>query len=62
MSFAVLVLAIALDVVLGDPSPNYPEKLGFKLHPTVLMGRFTKTLEPHLKSANPKKAKLKGAI
>jgi len=62
MSFAVLVLAIALDVVLGDPSPNFPEKLGFKLHPTVLMGRFTKALEPHLKSANPKRAKLKGAI
>jgi adenosylcobinamide-phosphate synthase len=62
MSFAVLVLAIALDVVLGDPSPNYPEKLGFKLHPTVLMGRFAKALEPHLKSANPKTAKLKGAI
>ncbi len=62
MSFAVLVLAIALDVVLGDPSPNYPEKLGFKLHPTVLMGRFTKALEPHLKSANPKTAKIKGAI
>jgi len=62
MSFAVLVLAVAIDVVLGDPSPNYPEKLGFKLHPTVLMGRFTKALEPHLKSANPKTAKIKGAI
>jgi len=62
MSFAVLVLAVAMDVVFGDPSPNYPEKLGFKLHPTVLMGRFTKALEPHLKSSNPKTAKLKGAI
>jgi len=62
VSFAVLVLAIAIDVVFGDPSPNYPEKLGFKLHPTVLMGRFTKALEPHLKSSNSKVAKLKGVF
>jgi len=62
MSFAVLVLAVAMDVVFGDPSPNYPEKLVFRLHPTVLMGKFTKALEPHLKSSNPKTAKLKGAV
>ena len=62
VSFAVLVLAIAIDVVFGDPSPNYPEKLVFRLHPTVLMGKFTKALEPHLKSSNHRIAKLKGAI
>jgi len=28
----------------------------------VLMGKFTKTLEPHFKSPNPKTAKLKGAF
>lgn len=58
----VLVLAIALDLLLGDPSPNNPEKTAFKLHPSVLMGRFTKMLEPHFKSPNPKTAKLKGAF
>jgi len=62
IAFAILVLAVLLDVVLGDPSPNFPEKRSFKLHPTVLMGRFTKALEAHLKSSNPKTAKLKGAV
>jgi adenosylcobinamide-phosphate synthase len=55
-------LAIALDLLLGDPSPNNPEKTAFKLHPTVLMGKFTKALEPHFKSAKPKIAKLKGVF
>jgi adenosylcobinamide-phosphate synthase len=58
----VLVLAIALDLLLGDPSPNSPERIAFKLHPAVLMGQFTKALEPNLKSPNPKTAELKGTI
>ena len=62
IAVTVLVLAIALDLLLGDPSPNNPEKTAFKLHPSVLMGKFTKTLEPHFKSPNPKTAKLKGAF
>ena len=62
MAIAVLVLAILLDLILGDPSPNSPEKYAFKLHPTVLMGQFTKALEPYFKSPNPKTAKLKGAL
>ncbi len=62
IAVAVLVLAIALDLLLGDPSPNNPEKIAFKLHPAVLMGRFTKALEPNLKSPNAKTAKLKGAV
>jgi adenosylcobinamide-phosphate synthase len=62
MAIAVLVLAILLDLILGDPSPNSPEKYTFKLHPTVLMGQFTKALEPYFKSPNPKTAKLKGAL
>ena len=60
IAVTVLILAIALDLLLGDPSPNNPEKTAFKLHPTVLMGKFTKALEPHFKSAKPKIAKLKG--
>jgi adenosylcobinamide-phosphate synthase len=62
MAICVLILAILLDLILGDPSPNTPEKYTFKLHPTVLMGKFTKSLEPHFKSSNPKKAKLKGVF
>lgn len=62
IAVCVLVLAILLDLTLGDPSPNIPEKYTFRFHPTVLMGKFTKALEPHFKSPNPKKAKLKGAI
>jgi adenosylcobinamide-phosphate synthase len=62
MAISVLVLAILLDLILGDPSPNNPEKYTFRLHPTVLMGKVTKALEPHFKSPNPKKAKLKGAL
>ena len=62
MAICVLILAILLDLIFGDPSPNTPEKYTFKLHPTVLMGKFTKSLEPHFKSSNPKKAKLKGVF
>lgn len=58
----VLVLAIVLDLFVGDPSPNNPEKIVFKLHPAVLMGKLTRALEPHLKSPNPKIAKLYGAV
>jgi adenosylcobinamide-phosphate synthase len=40
IAIAMLVLAVLLDLVLGDPSPNYPDKWVFKLHSTVLMGKF----------------------
>jgi adenosylcobinamide-phosphate synthase len=58
----ILVLAVVLDLVFGDPSPNSPWKATFKLHPTVLMGKFTKALEPSFKSPNPRMAKLKGVF
>ena len=57
-----LVLAIVLDLLFGDPSPNNPEKIAFKLHPAVLMGKLTRALEPHLKSPDPKIAKFYGAV
>ena len=57
-----LVLAVALDLVLGDPSPNYPDRWVFKLHPTVLMGKFTKKIEPAFKSPNPKMEKFLGVL
>ena len=62
MAISVLVLAILLDLILGDPSPNSPEKYTFRMHPTVLMGKFTQALESHFKSPNPKTAKLKGVL
>ena len=57
-----LVLAVLLDLALGDPSPNYPEKRVFKLHPTVLMGKFTKKIEPYFKNPDPKMEKLLGVL
>jgi len=62
VAVSVLLLAMTLDLLIGDPSPNYPEKTTFKLHPAVLMGKLTKKLEPHFKDAKPKVAKLKGAL
>jgi len=62
IAVTVLILAIALDLLLGDPSPNNPEKTAFKLHPTVLMGKLTKALEPHFKNPDPKIAKLNGVL
>ncbi len=57
-----LVLAILLDLVLGDPSPNNPDKWVFKLHPTVLMGNFTEKIEPYFKNKNPKIEKFLGVL
>jgi adenosylcobinamide-phosphate synthase len=62
VAFAVLVVAVILAFALGDPSPNYPERLAFKLHPTVLMGNFTKKIEPAFKNPNPAMEKFLGAL
>ncbi|MGA3059320.1 MAG: cobalamin biosynthesis protein [Candidatus Bathyarchaeia archaeon] len=62
IAIAVLVLAAMLDLAIGDPSPNYPEKWVFKLHPTVLMGKFTKKIEPYFKNPDPKVEKLLGVF
>lgn len=58
----ILILAILLDLVLGDPSPNQPDKLVFKLHPTVLIGKFTKKIEPYFKNQNSKIEKILGVL
>ena len=62
IAVSVLVLALVLDLLFGDPSPNYPWRIRFKLHPTVWMGKLTTLLEPHLKNSNPKIEKLNGVI
>jgi adenosylcobinamide-phosphate synthase len=62
ISVYVLVLAIVVDLLLGDPSPWSPWKPRYKLHPTVLMGKLAKALEAHFKNPNPKKEKLNGVL
>lgn len=62
VAVSVLVLALLLDLIFGDPSPNYPERIRFKLHPTVWMGKFTGILEPYFKNQNPKLEKVGGVL
>jgi adenosylcobinamide-phosphate synthase len=62
ITIIMLVLAVLLDLVLGDPSPNYPDRLVYKLHPTVLMGKFTKKIESAFKNPNPKMEKFLGVL
>lgn len=57
-----VALAILLDLILGDPSPNSPDRWFFKLHPTVLMGNFTSKIEPYFKNPNPKTEKFLGVL
>ena len=58
----VLILAIVVNVLIGDPSPNSPWKPTYKLHPTVMMGKLTKALEPYFKNSNSKIEKLNGVF
>jgi adenosylcobinamide-phosphate synthase len=51
-----------LDLFIGDPSPNSPWKPTYKLHPTVVMGKLTKALEPYFKNPNSKIEKLNGVF
>ena len=62
IAVVILVLAILLDLVLGDPSPNNPDRWVFKLHPTVLMGNFTKKIEHYFKNPDAKTEKFLGVL
>ncbi len=62
VAIAILILAILLDLVLGDPSPNNPDRWIFKLHPTVLMGKFTRKIEPAFKNPDAKIEKFLGVL
>jgi adenosylcobinamide-phosphate synthase len=62
VTLVILFAAIVLAFVFGDPSPNYPERLAFKLHPTVLMGNFTRKIEPAFKNPNPATEKFLGVL
>lgn len=62
VAITVLLSALLLDLIFGDPSPNYPWRIQFKLHPTVWMGKLTQKLEPHFKNTNPNTEKIGGII
>ena len=62
ITLSVLALAVVVDLLFGDPSPNYPWRLHYKLHPTVWMGKLTKLLESHFKNPNPKIDRLNGVL
>ncbi len=55
-----LVLAVIMDLLVGDPSPWKPWHKIYNLHPTVWLGNLTKTLEPHFKTTNAKAEKIGG--
>ena len=62
VALVMLFAAVVLAFIFGDPSPNYPERLAFKLHPTVLMGNFTRKIEPAFKNPNPATEKFLGIL
>ncbi|MDR0797314.1 MAG: cobalamin biosynthesis protein, partial [Nitrososphaerota archaeon] len=62
LGVSVLVLAILLDLVIGDPSPWKPWKRIYNLHPIVWLGQLTKKLESHFKTQNPAIEKFNGII
>ncbi len=62
LGVSVLVLAVILDLIIGDPSPWKPWKRIYNLHPTVWLGLLTKKLEPYFKTGNDKVEKFGGVI
>ncbi len=62
ISVFVLIAGLLLDVAMGDPDPNCPNALYFRVHPTVLMGNFIWRLEKQLRDPNPKKEKANGVV
>jgi adenosylcobinamide-phosphate synthase len=62
ISFFVLVLGLLLDIIVGDPSPNSPFAAYYRIHPTVLMGKFIKALEKRLKNPDPRREKINGVF
>ncbi|HLN45416.1 MAG TPA: cobalamin biosynthesis protein [Candidatus Sulfotelmatobacter sp.] len=62
IAIVVLVLAIAVDLVFGDPAPWKPFKSYHNLHPTIWMGKFAKKLKPHFKNSNPQIEKINGVL
>jgi adenosylcobinamide-phosphate synthase len=62
LSVSALMLAIVLDLIIGDPSPWKPWRRIYNLHPIVWLGQLTKKLEPHFKTRNATMEKFNGII
>ena len=62
LSVVILILAILLDLLFGDPSPHNPRRIAYKLHPAVVVGNFIGFIKPVFKNSNPKIAKLNGVF
>jgi adenosylcobinamide-phosphate synthase len=62
IAVCVLVLAIIIDWIIGDPPPPPWKSTYYKLHPTVWMGNLTTALKPHFKNPSPRREKLNGVL
>jgi len=62
IAIIVLVLAIVIDLIFGDPAPWKPMKSFHNLHPTIWMGKLAKRLKPFFMSQNPRTEKVNGVI
>jgi adenosylcobinamide-phosphate synthase len=62
LGISALILAIVLDLLIGDPSPWKPWKRIYNLHPIVWLGQLTKKLEPHFKTRNATLEKFNGIL
>jgi len=62
LSLSVFMLAIILDLIIGDPSPWKPWKRIYNLHPIVWLGQLTKKLESYFKTRNTTVEKFNGII
>jgi adenosylcobinamide-phosphate synthase len=62
VAITVLILAIAMDLVFGDPAPWKPLRSYHNLHPTIWMGKFAKALKPYFKNPNPQIEKANGVL
>jgi adenosylcobinamide-phosphate synthase len=56
------VLGIVIDLLVGDPAPWKPWNRIYGLHPTILMGKLAKALQPHFKNPNSRTEKANGVL
>jgi len=62
IAIIVLILAIVIDLIFGDPAPWKPLKSFHNLHPTIWMGKLAKRLKPFFMSQNPRTEKVNGVF
>jgi adenosylcobinamide-phosphate synthase len=62
IAIAVLLLAIVIDLIFGDPAPWKPMNAYEKRHPTIWMGKLAKSLTPYFKNPNPRTEKANGVL